>query len=388
MPRSTEGLRVAHVQPLSLDLFGHRDEDWGTNARYFLPNLAFAQTRLGLRPVVHLLTRGPRRSVILGGVPVEFHSFVGAPRTFPGKWHFARQHSVSLVRALRAGSTDVVHFHGARSLHTVLAAVVWRARAQQLPVVAQDQGARTVGPFVGAVHRRALRGAAALLAGNEASVAAFADAGVPRERVHLVPNGVDVELFRPEGPLERHSDERFAVLAVSRLSPEKDPLTLAEAIRRLADDGVPVSVTFAGGGPLRGEIERRLDGSGAEVRFLGHIPQEDLPALYRSADCAALTSTSEGANQVVLEAMACGTPVVASDIPGVREWVDGGGILVRAGDVDAVARALRRLSEDEELRRRLRRRGLDRARSLSWDSVAARIAEIYASVVSPPAPAR
>jgi glycosyltransferase involved in cell wall biosynthesis len=356
------------VQSLSIDLFGYRDDEWGSTFRYFLPNIAAAQLARGDRPSVHLLSSDHRagHTDVVDGVTVVFHPSV-EPHARGGVEHrFGRQHSLSLLRALRAADADVVHFHGARSMQAPLAAVVARTSLQRLPVVAQDHGPRSVGPVTRALHRAALRRCDALLAANDESRAELRSIA-PDVEVVLAPNGVDPAVFHPDED-HRHRTDPFRVLVVSRLMPDKDPVTAAEAIAALAGRGHRVDVTVVGAGALRSTVEARLRAAGIVARMVEKLPQPELAAEYRRAHVLVLSSLREGFNQATLEAMASGTPVVASDIPGVRDGVEGAGLLAPAGDVVAFAAHLEQLTDPGQWADR-RRRSLERSARFTWPAI-------------------
>jgi glycosyltransferase involved in cell wall biosynthesis len=183
--------------------------------------------------------------------------------------------------------------------------------------------------------------------------------GVAENDVHVVPNGVD-DAFAPEGPAEPGD----YVVAVGTLEPRKNLRRLAEATQAL---GVELRVVGATGW---GRV--RLNGNG--VRWLGEVPDERLPALYRGALCAAYPSLYEGFGLPVLEAMACGTPVVTSAGGGTEEIAGGAAVLVDPRDSRAIAAGI-----EEAISRRaeLSRRGPERARRYSWDAAAEGTAAVY-----------
>lgn len=174
---------------------------------------------------------------------------------------------------------------------------------------------------------------------------------VPAHKVLVVPNGVDTDRFRPD-PAARERlrsqlgvGSRFVWLAVGRLEPVKDFPSLLQAFAHLRRDGHDPVLWLVGDGPeaprLRAEArELRVEGA---VRFWG--VRRDVPALMSAADALALPSRSEGQPLVLLEAAACGLPVVATDVGGVREVVEDGrtGFLVPPGDPEALAGAMARL---------------------------------------------
>jgi glycosyltransferase involved in cell wall biosynthesis len=377
------GLRIAHVQPFSIDLFGYHDDDWGTTFRFFLPNMAAAQAARGDRPVVHALTAGGGRSAASGavvdGVSLVLHRCVEPQRRGAVERRFSRQLSLSLLRALRHRDVDVVHFHGCRSLHAMLGATAARCRMAGIPLVAQEHGPRAVGPVMRRVQLEGLRRCDALVAGNDESEAELR-ALVPAVPVHRVPNGVDPAVFHPDDAV-RH-EWPFRVLVVSRLMADKDPLTAARALAETASRGVPLDVTVVGAGDLRDPVEEVLRAAGVSVTLVDKLPQPELADRYRANHALLLTSLREGFNQATLEAMASGTPVVASAIAGVREGVGDAGRLVPPGDVAGFADALEHLARDAGVWADHRSRSLDRSTLFAWPAIADRLDEIYREAIA------
>ena len=162
----------------------------------------------------------------------------------------------------------------------------------------------------------------------------------------MIPNAVDVEA----APRARSGDEPPQVVSVGRLAYPKDPLTLVHALGRLRRR--PVRALLVGGGPDRPAVEAavRTLGLEHEVRLAGD--RLDVPELLAGASVFVLASRSEGAPISILEAMAAGLPVIASDVGGVAELVVDGvtGRLVPPGDPAALAAALDDLLADAELR--------------------------------------
>jgi glycosyltransferase involved in cell wall biosynthesis len=180
--------------------------------------------------------------------------------------------------------------------------------------------------------------------------------GLPRAKMHLVQNGIDLTrlpAYDEERGLARgrlgFAPGRRLVVQVGRLAPQKDQATFLRAVARLAPQVPDVDFLIAGDGPLRPELERRAQelGIAERVRFLGL--RHDVPSLLAGADVLALTSRWEGLPNAVIEAMATGAAVVATDVGGCAELVGDGeaGHLVPVGDDEAVARTLRRLLDDE-----------------------------------------
>jgi glycosyltransferase involved in cell wall biosynthesis len=379
-------LRIAHVQPMTLDLFGHDEAQLGRAVRYSVPNLAVAQAEHGDRPTLHLLTAHHARELEFAGVRAVLHPCVEPRPGGPVSSRFARQFSARLLRSLRREEADVVHFHGVRQLHLMYAATAARAGHQGIPLVAQDRGQRPVGRIETAAQRFALRRSQAVLASSADGARRLAALGVRESSLEVVPNGFDPRSFFPSrngnGSDPGSAQRPFRLLVVSRLEPEKDPFTMTEAVIRLASRIQGTRLTVVSGGRLKCELQRRLRDGGVKATFFDHLPQADLGQVYRSADVLIFTASNqgEGWTQAVVEAMACGLPVVSVDVPGPRDALGDAGLLVPPGDPAALANALEGLAANPALRRSCRERGLARARRFTWEAVAARVRRVYEEV--------
>lgn len=164
-----------------------------------------------------------------------------------------------------------------------------------------------------------------------------------------------------EDVLEAAENETPEILCVGRLSREKGHLVLLEALARLRDAGVRFHCTLVGDGPMRSMIERQtsLLGLNDRLTLTGSLPPERVAEHYERADLVVLPSFSEGVPIVLMEAMSCGRPVVATRVGGVPEIVEheGGGLLVSPGDPDELAVALRRLVDEPLEARQMAERG-------------------------------
>jgi glycosyltransferase involved in cell wall biosynthesis len=207
-----------------------------------------------------------------------------------------------------------------------------------------------------------VRGAACVIACNADVVSELPAEG---ERVHLVPHGVDLKRFRATPPPRR--DGPAVVLAVGRLVPKKGFDVLVEAAARIND---PFRLRIVGEGPERDGLAGLISSAGLErrVELCGPRPHAELPGEYAAADVAVApsvvdpTGDRDGLPNVVLEAMACARPVVASDLAGIASAVipDESGLLVPGGDPAALAAAIETLLREPELRRRFGERARER----------------------------
>ena len=185
---------------------------------------------------------------------------------------------------------------------------------------------------------------------------------VPAAKIAVIPNGVSAP-FEPGGGAAKGD----YVLAVATLEPRKNVGRLLEAFRRAGLDGCELRVVGA-----RGWGDVRVDGE--RVRWLGRVPDEELARLYRGARCVAYVSVYEGFGLPVLEAMACGAPVVAADVPAIREVAGDAAVLVDPLDPRAIAAGL---AETLERRDGLVAAGRERAAHFSWGRAAEETLRVY-----------
>jgi teichuronic acid biosynthesis glycosyltransferase TuaC len=254
-----------------------------------------------------------------------------------------------VLRAMDAQSAfDAIDAH---YLYPDGVAAVWLGRRLGLPVVVTARGTDVTLIPRYAVPRRLIRGAmreaAALITVNAALKGALVDLGAPPDKVTVLRNGVDTVLFRP--PADREAARRAlgltgpTLISVGLLIERKGHHLTIEAMRQLPG----FALLIVGEGPeharLTGLIQRH--GLGERVRLLGPRPHTELPSLYGAADALVLASSREGWANVLLEAMACGTPAVASNIPGNQEVVQRreAGIIVEENTPAGIAAAVGKL---------------------------------------------
>src|SRR5581483_4829596 len=187
--------------------------------------------------------------------------------------------------------------------------------------------------------------------------------GIADQRVTVTPNGVDSAFSPAQAGAGTWAHMRNYLLFVGAIQARKDPFAALEAAQAV---GLPLVVA----GPEKDQaLARRLQVGGAELR--GYVGKDELADLYRGAAALLLPSRYEGFGLPVLEAMACGTPVVASDDDALREVAGDAAVYARNGDLaGAVRRALAKRDE-------LRTAGLARARLFTWRETAAKTADVY-----------
>jgi phosphatidyl-myo-inositol alpha-mannosyltransferase len=286
-----------------------------------------------------------------------------------------------LVRdALREFRPDVVHVHEP----LVPGPSMFAALSSLAPVVAtfhayadRSRLLDAAAPALRPVWRRL----AVRVAVSEAA-ASFVEGRFRDDGVRIVPNGADVELFAEAEPAPLPDGRR--ILFVNRLDRRKGFPVMVEAFRLLAEERDDVILVVAGDGQDRGAVSDLPIAVRAGVVMLGTVPHHEVPPYHAACEvfCAPATGR-ESFGIVLVEAMAAGLPVVASDIAGYREVLRDGveGILVPPGDPAALAGAVGGLLDDRAAARRFGRAGRERARRYSWDAVARDLEAVYAEAL-------
>ena len=201
--------------------------------------------------------------------------------------------------------------------------------------------------------------------------------------------GVDVETFTPEGQsvrTEQGLDGKRVVICVTRLVPIKNLPMMLDAMAIVRHTAPDVVLVLVGEGPQQPALAARVRQLGLDdaVRFAGYQKQQATASWYRAADVFALSSDFDNSPNVVLEAMACGLPVVATDVGGLREYVQvpTNGLLTPKGDAAAFADALLTLLNDRERSTAIGRQNRhDAVTRFSWAASAARMRDVYERVI-------
>jgi glycosyltransferase involved in cell wall biosynthesis len=223
-----------------------------------------------------------------------------------------------------------------------------------------------------AVMRPAIHRATIVLTVSEFSKREICEwAEVEESRVVNVGNGVSAE-FTVDGAKYESRDARPYLLFVGNYKPHKNFERILRAFARTR--AMREFVLVGTGNPptwvSKLVIELGLEGN---IEFTGPISDRRLATLYRGATLLVGVSTYEGFGLPMIEAMACGSPVIASDAAAIPEVTGGAALLVNPCDIDSIASAIDRVAEDRELRAVLSARGLSRASHFSWDRTAARV---------------
>lgn len=347
--------------------------------------LALASSTGGVGQHVASLTRG----LVAGGAAVtvcgpavteELFAFTAAgarfvPVEIPPNPTPADYRAVTALRRVLSGDIDVVHAHGLRAgLVAVLArptqpiAVTWHNAV--LTGGLRGSASHVVERIVARSARMSLGASADLVARARALGAADARLA-PVAAPALPPAGRTRAAVRAEFGL---TPPQPLILSVGRLHPQKRYDILVDAAARWRALTPPPAVVIAGSGPSYLQLAARISASRAPVTLLGH--RTDVADLLAGADLAVVTSDWEARQLFAQEALRAGVPLVATAVGGLPDLVADAAVLVPAGDVDAVDRAVRDLLVDNERRAGQVRRGLDRA--ATWPTEADTLAVVTA----------
>lgn len=326
------------------------------------------------RADVHVLTTSvdpalPRHDEVDGvdvtRIRVDVRSGVSKVRAF-------RRMMIDLFRMVR--HTDIVHLHG-YSTKNVLVTIVAKIFRKPIVMSLHTAGFDELSAIEqqGSLALWAFLSADVYLSVSPGLVKAYLDAGLPADRIVLVPNGIDVNRFSPATADERRllrerlglPPERPLIVFVGFFSTDKQPRVLFDAWMRVIAGGQDATLMFVGATrstyfevddsiapAMAADAERA--GVGDRLRFAGVT--HDVPSHLRAADVFVLPSRREGLPVALLEAMACGLPCIASRLAGSTEEIidhDRNGLLTPPGDDAALAAALSRLLTDDAERRRL-----------------------------------
>ncbi len=218
----------------------------------------------------------------------------------------------------------------------------------------------------------------------------------PAAKIAVIYQGIDPSFAPATAEAVQRVRETYALrdgggaarpylLMVGTLEPRKNHLTAMKALARLKAIGLPHSLLVVGGegwlfAPIKAQVAAL--GLGADVLFTGYVPAADLPALYTGATAVLQPTLYEGFGFPVLEAMACGAPVVCSNVSSLPEAAGAAALLVAPTDEEALAATLQRLITEPALAAALRELGLQRAATFQWERCAAATVAVYQQVLA------
>jgi glycosyltransferase involved in cell wall biosynthesis len=386
--------RRDRVRPLRLAVY--TDYPYTTDGEAVYAERAFALFLARLAETVDHMTivgrlqpdaeRGRYRVPAAGFVPLPYYESLARPL----------EASRSMVRSLAAfwhalDDADTCWLLGPHPLALAFAAIALARRRRLFLGVRQDlpeyvrnrhPGRRTfmlAARFMDASYRVLARRCGTIVVGP-ALAHRYRRAGRLLEIAVSLVDSADVATS--EQAAARSYDQDLTILSVGRIDQEKNPLMLADVLARLLADDGRWRLVVCGEGPLEAALRARLEELGVadRARLAGYVEQgEAMLEAYRAAHFLLHASWTEGLPQVIIEAVAAGLPVVATDVGGIREALGPAVRIVAPGDVQGAAAELQGLAVDSEARRRMVALGLDYARDHTLDAEVGRVAAFFTS---------
>ena len=207
----------------------------------------------------------------------------------------------------------------------------------------------------------------------------------PAQEIGVIYNGIDINQFSRDLVSSTETKSReFKILCVTRITPRKGVRYLVEAFKKLSEKSDSISLQVIGDGDEKKELEKLAEELkiSDKVDFAGLIQHEKLPPYFSSSDVFVLPSLNEGMSNSMLEALASGLPLVATDTGGTKELLEDGqnGFIIKMKDSGDLASKLETLLKDENLRKKMGEESRKKAQNMSWEKVAGKYTDLYCRI--------
>ncbi len=208
---------------------------------------------------------------------------------------------------------------------------------------------------------------------NSAGLKALATAACPGQNISIIGNGVDIEEFYPHTTNIKKSHQKLVLISTGRLIERKGYQYLIKAMHGLGN----VELRLIGEGNLKNNLEGLAASCNVKVNFLGKVSHHCLPEYLRNADIFVLPSLNEGMSNAILEAMACGLPIITTDTGGSKELIKDNGFIVKKADINELKQAIKLFIQNPELVVQMGKASRRLAEGMSWVKVSAAYREAY-----------
>jgi len=282
---------------------------------------------------------------------------------------------------------DVIHAHSHLFLSTNWCAL--RKKFGSPPLIITNHGlySQTAPSYLQKVYiptvaKWTLNTADRIICYTDKEAAQLRELGIPSAKIRVIHNGIDTGVFVP--PKNKDIRPDYQLLWIGRFVPGKGVKCLIDAFNILVKGNEEYKLTMVGEGPLKGEIRQKVDELGLvkHIRFIDFIPNSELPKLYQGSTIFVLTSINEGVPRTILEAMACGVPVVATRLPQLVPILEDAGMVVPPGDPRAVADAILEITTNKDLLQRLGENARMKVVSkYSWADTVGKTLELYEEAI-------
>jgi glycosyltransferase involved in cell wall biosynthesis len=295
--------------------------------------------------------------------------------------------SIALFHAVikNRSSYDIIHAHSHLFLSTNLCALIRKLGSSPLIITNHGLISQTAPMwiqrfFIPTIGKWTFKSADRIICYTMHEKNELIELGINPEKIVVIHNGIDTEVFFPnDTQIQNHT-----ILWIGRYTRGKGVQYLIDAFYCLMQRYPDAHLIMIGDGPEKREILKKIQdlGLSTNITLRTFVPNEDLPALYRRSDVFVLPSLSEGIPRTILESMACGIPVICTDLPQLVDLVTGAGVVVPARDPEAIASAIMKIFQDPEFASRLRKTGTKRiVNGYSWKDTVSRTIAVYEEVL-------
>ena len=286
---------------------------------------------------------------------------------------------------------DLIHAHCHLFLSTIMASLVRRIGSP--PLIITTHGIMSASApdwfnllYMKTIGKWTLKSADRVICYTEMEKDKLANMlKIDSEKISVIPNGVDTDLFRPDPNNNKQSNQSNAItiLWVGRFVRGKGVEYLIQAAKILVKAVPDLKILLVGDGPSKGKIKGLIEKFNLKKNVIikENVPNENMPEVYQKSDIFVLPSLNEGVPKTLLEAMACGIPVIISEFPHLEELIKNAGLTFPKGDVHALADKIMRLIRDRELAKELGNNGRNKiVEGHSWGNTVRKTTELYEEV--------
>ena len=278
---------------------------------------------------------------------------------------------------------DIIHAHSHLFLSTNLCALARRLGSPPLIItnhglISQTAPLPVQKVYIPTVARWTLQSSDRVLCYTETEKAELEEIGINSNNIKVIHNGIDTEIFTPCEKREGKTDNQ--ILWVGRFVPGKGIECLIDAFSILVRKNQHYRLTMVGKGPLEEKIKHKIRdlGLSQHISLRNFVPNSEIHQLYQDSDVFVLTSLDEGVPRTILEAMACGIPVISTKLPQLVDIIEACGLTVPIGDPQAVADAVFRITTSPELAKKMGEAGRVKVvRHYSWEDTVRKTVEAY-----------
>lgn len=206
----------------------------------------------------------------------------------------------------------------------------------------------------------------------------------PQVKIDVIPNGINIEKYRPISQNVENKSDVIRLITVGRLSITKRVDMLINAVKILVEQGKKVKLLIVGGGSLKDSLEKLAAQKNLvnAIEFKGIVKLPEMPQIYQNTDLYVSATMQEGMSNAMLEAMACGLPIITTPCEGIEELIKDNGIIVKEDSAESIAQAITELVTNTEKMKAMSKAARKHSENFTWKSVSQAYLELYQKILS------